>query len=243
MVGRKGLPEQFAMAFSAVRFAIVFGEVASSKGIHAESTNEMLRMPLLIESIDTSSSDGLSTTRAQRASLLVIVDLTVRLPSKLVESTTRKVLLAVLANKVFRMPLCSQGIDGFTADGLVASSTSRNKRRVEALLAERTSVSLKEAPSFEWTQTLGADEVVYMPLLSNGSDATIKNGFVTVSTARAEQLLVALLTVRNTVLLKEVVGSQGIAAVATAKVFWMERLAQCLYHFSEYRLAALCTGP
>lgn len=177
------LPKQFAMAFSAISFSVVLSEVASSKGIHAKSANEVLGMPLLIQCIHTSSRDGFPTTSTERASLLMIVYITIRLTTKLIECTTSEVLLAILANKVLWMPLSTQRVDSLTSDRLVTSTTTRNECGVEALLAEWSSVSLKEASSFKGTQALGADEVMYMPLPPNGGNTTVKDRFITMSTS------------------------------------------------------------
>jgi len=58
------------MALFAVGLAVVLRKSTASQRIHAEGTNEMFGMPLLLKGVNTLAYDGLSTTSTQGASLL-----------------------------------------------------------------------------------------------------------------------------------------------------------------------------
>jgi hypothetical protein len=117
------------------------------------------------------------------------------------------------------MPLLAHGVDAISADGLVAAGALGARELVEVSLAVGLAVALEEDTAREGLQTLGADEVVDVPLLANGSDALIRNGLVAVGTLThgeqrptgerrqpaylgTEHALIATLTVRSAVELK-----------------------------------------
>jgi hypothetical protein len=78
------------------------------------------------------------------------------------------------------MPLLTHGVDAVAADGLVAAGALGTRELVEVGLAVRLAVALEEHATREGLQTLGADEVVDVPLLANGRDALVSNGLVAV---------------------------------------------------------------
>ena len=83
-------PKKLAVALLAVRFAIIFSKRTTSKGVHAKGTHKMLRVPLLVQGIHTAAGNGLSTSRAQAASLLVIMNLTVGLATIFIKRAPSK---------------------------------------------------------------------------------------------------------------------------------------------------------
>jgi len=166
LVGSCLAAKQFGVAIFAVSFGILLGECATSKWVHTEGTDKVFRVPFLLKSIDTAPSDWLTTTRAQCASLLVVVDFAEWLSIVFIETTISKCLVTVLADKVFRVPRLTQSIDTVTFDGLIARTTLWCKDRVEVLFAIRSAISFKECSSFKGLQALSANEVVHVPLLA-----------------------------------------------------------------------------
>jgi len=229
------------MAILAVSLAIIFSKAAASQRVHAEGAHKVLRVPFLVESSNTFASDRFSATSTKGARLLVVMGLTVWLPTVLKERSSSKVLLAVLAHKVLWMPLLSQRIDTFAFDGLVAGPTARSKRSIEAALAVGPRVSLVESAVLEGAEALGADEVVQMPFLADSIHTAIQYGLVTMCTSSTEQLLIASLAVGHSILLIEIIGAQGILAIATCKVLGMERLPEGLDHLPKNWLTTLST--
>lgn len=148
------------MAFLAVSLSSVLGESTTSKGTHAERAYEMLRVPLLVQSIHHTSSNCLSTPRTQAPRLLMVVSLAVGLTTILVEGATAEGLLAVVAHKVLGMPLLSQGVDTLTLDRLIAPCTPRTECIVEAPVTVWPSFLLEEGAAREGTETLTTDEVL-----------------------------------------------------------------------------------
>lgn len=236
------LTKELGVAVAAISFPVVLRETSSSEWIHTESANKVLGVPLLVESVDAASSDRLTASRTEGPSLLMVVDLAVRLASKFEECASSKALLAILADEVLWMPLLTDSIHAFSLDGLVAAGASCGEHAVEASLAVRTRISFEERASLKRSQALSADEVVHVPFLPKSGDASVQNRFVAVSTTRAEKLLVAPLAVRQAVLLVEVGSPQRILAVATREMLWMEGLAQCLNNLSKNRLPADLAG-
>jgi len=174
------------MALLAVSLAIVLCERPTSKGVHAESTNKMFGVPFLVESIDNTPCDCLATSSTQASGLLVVMNLTVWFPSMLVKRTTSKGLLAVLAHEVLWVPLLTQGIDAFPADGLVARATSRSKGTIEAVLAVGPRILFKERAPFEGAEALRADEVIDVPLFVESCHAAVQDRLVTVCATSAK---------------------------------------------------------
>lgn len=226
------------MALLAVSLAIVLCERPTSKGVHAESTNKMFGVPFLVESIDNTPCDCLATSSTQASGLLVVMNLTVWFPSMLVKRTTSKGLLAVLAHEVLWVPLLTQGIDAFPADGLVARATSRSKGTIEAVLAVGPRILFKERAPFEGAEALRADEVIDVPLFVESCHAAVQDRLVTVCATSAKQLLVTLLAVREAILFVEIVGAQGVLTVPAHKMLRVVCVAKCLDYFTKDRVVA-----
>jgi hypothetical protein len=220
------------MTFFAVCLSIVLCEAATCKCIHAKCTHEVLWVPFLIKSIDTSSSNWLSTTSTKRTSLLVIMNFTVWFACKFEEASSSERLLTISAAEVFRMPLLSKCIYAVSTNRFVATSTLWSIKSVEVSLTVRSSIALKEVASAKWLQALSADEVIDVPLLAESSNAAIHNWFVAVSAFWTVKLLKALLAVRRAVLLVEVSGSKRFSAVGAREVLWMITFAHCLNDLS-----------
>jgi hypothetical protein len=83
----------------------LLAEAATSQGVHAEGADKVLRVPLLVQSTDTSTRDGFAASSTERSSLQVVVSFTVGLALVFEENSIHKGFLAVMANKVFRVPL------------------------------------------------------------------------------------------------------------------------------------------
>jgi hypothetical protein len=119
------------------------------------------------------------------------------------------------------VPLRSKSIDAISTNGFIAGATLGRIKSIKVSLAVRSAISLIEVASAKGLQALCANKVVCVPLLSEGSNATIENWFLAVSTLWTIDLLEAFLAVRNSILFKEVPGAKRLSAVATAKVLWM----------------------
>jgi len=235
------LSKQLAMALLAIRLPSILRESATSKGLHAEGTYKVFRMPLLIQCIDHTSGNSLSTPGAEGTSLLMVVGLAIGLAAILVEGTTSEGFLAILANEVFGMPLVTQRVDAFALDRLITPSTSRAERVVKAVLAVWTSLLLEECTAGEGSQALTADEVVRVPLAVESGDTSSRDWFVAMGATRAEELLITARTVGNAVLFVEVAGTQGRMAITAHEVFGMEGAVECLDDLAENGFAAMCT--
>jgi len=225
----------------AVRLSSILCKSSTSERQHAKGAYEVLWMPLLVQSVDHTSRDGLATSSTQGASLLVVVGLAVRFAAVLVKGSSAEGLLAVLANKVLGVPLVSQSIDALALDGLIAPCTPGAECVVEAVLAVRAPFLLKECTAREWSQALAADEVVRMPLAIECSDAFPSDWLVTVGTTRAEEFLVASLAVWDPVLLVEVACAKGYLAVATHEVLGVVGPVECLDDLTKDGFATVST--
>lgn len=95
-----------------------------------------------------------------------------------------------------------------------------------------------EALLAELLAALGAEEVLRVPGLVQRRDALVQDGAVAVGAARAEEVVVVRLAVREAVALKEVAGAQLLAAVVARKVLRMPGLAQGGDHLADDRLLA-----
>lgn len=135
--------------------------------------------------------------------------------------------------------MLSQSIDALSSDRLVARATPGSKGAVEAVLTVGPRFLLKERAPLKGTQALSANEVVDVPFLVESSDATIKNGLITVGTSGTKQLLVTFLTMRESILLIEVVSAKRVLAISTHKMFWVICIAKCLNDLSKDRVAAV----
>jgi len=226
------------MAITAISLTVVLGETPSCKWVHAESANKVLWVPFLVERVDTAASNSLAASRTERSCLLMVMDLAVWLASELEECASSKTLLAVLAHKMFRMPLLSNCIDAFTLDGLIATSAPSRKHTVEAPLTIWARVPFEERSALKRLQALGAYEVIHVPFLSQGCDASVQNRLVAMGTAGAEKLLVAPLAVGHIVLLVEIGSAERVLAIAAREMLRMEGLPQCLNHLTQNRLSA-----
>lgn len=136
----------------------------------------------------------------------------------------------------------TQGVDTLATNGLAAGATPGGKSTIEAALTIRARLLLKEGPSLKGTEALSADEVVDVPLLVEGCDTTVQDGFVTMSTSSTKQLLVTFFTVRLTILLVEVIGAKWVLAVTTHKVLWMVCIAKGLDDFSKNCITTVSTS-
>lgn len=85
-----GLTEELQEAALAVRLVVLLFEGALVELLEAEGTDKVLGVELLGHGGDAAAGDGLLATRAQRASALVVVHLTVRLPIMLKEAAVDK---------------------------------------------------------------------------------------------------------------------------------------------------------
>jgi len=173
----------------------------------------VLRVPFLFKSINTSTSNWFSTACTQGTSLLMIVSFAVRFALIFEEASICKRLLAVRANKVFRVPLRSQGIDTIGSDRFLASSAFWCVQTEEIGLAVGTTIFLKEYSSAKGLQALCADKVLYVPLLSQCRNAAVQYGFRTVSASCAMDLLKAPLAVRLVILFEEISCTKEFTAV------------------------------
>jgi hypothetical protein len=201
----------------------------------------VFRMPLLVQGVHHTASHCFATPSTQATSLLVVVSLTVRFAVELVERSSAEGLLTILTHEVFGVPLVTEGVDTFAFDGLIASSTPGAERVVETIVTVWTSLLLEKGATREGSETLSTNEVLHVPFAVESSDATTSDRLITVSTARAEELLVALLTVGDPVLLVEVASTERHLTVATHEVLWMEGTVEGLYHFTENWLTTVRT--
>jgi len=220
------------MTLFAVRLAVMFSEAATCQRIHAKSTYKVFRVPFLIESINTSTGNWLSTARAQRSSLLMVVCFTIGFATNFKEAPTTKRLLAIGANKVLRVPLLSQGIDTIASNWVTTTSAFWCKESIEICLTIGSSITFVKVSTDKRLQTLSADKVISVPLLAESSDAFIQHWFVTVSTLRTVQLLEASLTMGSSALFKEIPCTKRFSAITTRKMLRVISLAKCLNELS-----------
>jgi len=220
------------VALFAVGLVVLFCESSSGQRIHTESANKVLRMPFLIKGIHTSSCDGFSAATTARSSLLVVVSFAIGLVGMLKEGS-REGFSAICTHKVLRMPLLSQSINGISFDWLMASSTFWSEKGKEVSFTVWSSVFFKKVSSREGFQALTTDEVVRMPLLTQGSNATIHYSSIAVSAFWAEHELEAVLAVRKPILFEEVLSSDWLVAVSAGEVLWMVATSKSLHHFSK----------
>lgn len=87
---RSGLAEELQEAALAVRLVVLLLEGALVELLEAEGAHEMLGVELLGHGGDAAPGNGLLAARAQRATPLVVVHLTVRLPVMLKEAAVDK---------------------------------------------------------------------------------------------------------------------------------------------------------
>jgi len=174
----------------------------------------MFRVPFLFQSIDASSSNRFATTGTERTGLLMVVNFTIWFACKFEETSSSEGFLAISTCEMFRVPLRSQSIDAVTAYGFVTTSTLWRKERIEVGFAIGSTISLEKVASSKRLQTLGTYEMVCVPFLSQGSNATVKHRFIAVATFRTKHLLETSLTVWHSVLFIEIASAQWISAIA-----------------------------
>lgn len=160
------LGEQLLRAGLAVRLALLLDVRGARQGVHAEGAGEVLRVPLLVERRDAPALNGLLAALAQRARLLVVVLLAVRLAADLEERLRAERLLAERASPVLLVPLLAERVHAVAADGLVAGGALWAVYLEKVRLAVGLAVALVEHAARERLQALGADEVVDVPLLA-----------------------------------------------------------------------------
>jgi len=181
------------VAFLAVRLIVVLREGATSQGIHAESAHKVLGVPLLVEGIHASSGYRLTTSSTQRAALLMVMNLAVRLSSILKEHAVTEILAAVSTYEMLGMPLLTQGVNAITFHRKLARSTLGGEQVKEIILTVRSTVTFEERCRAEGFQAVSADKMIRVPFPSKGSDAAIDNGTVAVCTLGTIHSLIASL--------------------------------------------------
>jgi len=215
-------------------------EGTTTERIVAEGADKVLWMPLLAEGVDAASANRLTTTSTNCTGHLVVVLFAIGLALVLKVCTTGKALVAVEAGEVLRMPLLTHGIDELSADGLTTASTLEGEGRVEATLTEGMAITLQEAGG-ERLQALSAHEVLRMPLLAEGSNTTIGDWLVAVSTVRAEEALPADGAGWPAFALVEGGGAKRQVAALAGEVFRMPHLAKSLNDLAGNWLVATST--
>jgi len=204
----------------------VLSVVPSLQGVHAESTNEMLRVPTFVKRIDAPPCDRLPAPRTKGPRLLMVVHIAVGLPCVLVESPVES-FLAKLAYKVLWVPLLSKRIGNLALDWLVAPCAARVERSRETCITIGSRVLLKVCSIREGVKTVGANEMIDVPFLSKRSYAPISNRLLTVCASCAQQLLVTPLAVWLAILLKEAACAKRASTISTYKVLWVVSAPQC----------------
>jgi len=84
------LAEELDEAVLAVGFVVLLFECALVQLFQAEGADEMLGVKLLAHGGDAAAGNGFLTAGAERAAVLVVMSLTVRLPFVLEETTVHK---------------------------------------------------------------------------------------------------------------------------------------------------------
>lgn len=136
------------------------------------------------------------------------------------------------------MPLRVQRRDVVLHNGAVAAIALRGKHLEVVVAAVRLAVALMESLLAELLAALGAEEVLRVPGLVQRRYALVQNGAVAVGAARAEQIVVVRLAVREAVALEEIAGAQLLAAVVAREVLRMPCLAQGCDHLAHNGLLA-----
>jgi len=236
------LTKELSVAVSAVRFSVVFSETPTCEGIHAKCTNKMLGVPLLIQSVDTTSRDRLPAARAERTSLLMVMNFAVRFSAKFEKSAATETLLAILTHKMLRMPLLTNSIHAFAFDRLIATCATSSKNGMEATLTIGSCITLEKGSTLERLQALGADEMMHMPFFPNSSNTSVQYWLIAMSTPCAKELLVTPLAIRKPVLFVEICSTQRVLAISANEMFRVKRLAKCLNDLTQNRFAASSAG-
>lgn len=223
MFGRSAICKQWSAkelleAGVTVRLVVLLFEGALVELPQAEGADKMFRVVLAEHSGDAATRDRLVTARTQRAPLCMVVSLAVRLTLVIVEAASVERLAAIAADEALGVPLAIEGRDVVLGDGTVAASALGGKQLEVIFLTEGLPILVMKAPFPKLLATLGAEEVLRVPCLVQGSYAFIQNGAIAVCTPRGEDVVVVCLTVGLVVTLKEVLGAQLLVAVGTREV-------------------------
>ena len=127
--------------------------------------HEAVRVPLPAEGGNAVSHDGLLAASALGGEHVEVVLLAVGLAILLHEASAGKVLAALGAEKVVRVPGPAQGVDTLVTDGAVAIGALGGEEIVEALLAVRAGILLEERGGAKRLAALEAAETLWMPSL------------------------------------------------------------------------------
>lgn len=126
--------EHVEVVVSAVRLAILLVETIVPEGVAALRAEEVIRVPRLVQRRHAFVKDGTVAVRTARREEVVVVWLTVRLAVPLEEVAGTKLLVAVRAGEVLRVPRPSQGCDYLANDGFIAGTAAALLRGGDALL-------------------------------------------------------------------------------------------------------------
>lgn len=234
------LAEELEEAVLAVRLVVLLLEGALVELLETEGTDEVLRMELLRHGGDTAASNGFLAARAQRATPLMVVHLTVRLPVVFKEAAVDKRREALPTHKALRVPKSVEGRDVVLQDGPCTASTLGCKHVKIILPTVGLAVLLMEPFWTEEGSTLGTEEMLGVPRSVKSCHYFIQDGPVAVVTAWGEEVVVVLFTVGLPIPLKEVPGSDLLLAVCADKVLRVP----CLPHSShDLPSDGLLAGP
>lgn len=224
MKGRGRLAEELEEAVLTVRLVVLLLEGALVELLEAEGTDEVLWVEFLGHGGDAAAGDGLLAARAQGAAPLVVVHLTVGLPVVLKEAAIDEWREAFPAHEALRMPEGVEGRDVVLQDGPGTAATLGRKHVKVILPAVGLAIFLMEPFRTEEGATLGTEEVLGVPRSVKGCHHFIQDGTVAVVAARREEVVIVLFTVRLSIPLKEVPGSDLLLAVGADEVLRVPRL-------------------
>jgi len=219
----------------AVRLAAVFRVVPTRQRVHAKSANEVLRVIFLTERGDDFPTQCFATPRTKRIPLLMVMNLAIRKPSELIVRSVES-LLAMLANKMLRMPLLIHRCQNLSLDNFVTGSAAIPNIVDQVRLAVRKAVLGIELVSPERLVAFGTDEVILVPFLSQGGNTRSSNGFPTVVTSWAHQGLETLGAQATSVFFVISPNADGVLTVRALEMFRVIAFALCLNDLPSDRL-------
>lgn len=227
----------------AVGLVVLLFEGAFVELFEAEGTDKMLRVELARHGCDAAACDWLLAARAERAALLMIVDLAERTSTMLKETAIHKRRIAFPANKAFRVPQGIECRDVVLQNGLIAPLAAGGKQLVEVLATVLLPIFLMKAFLPKGPPTLDTAEVLWVPILIQRSHHFIQDWFIAETTAGREELEIIPLTVRDPILLKEIAAPHLLLAVGADKMLGMPGTPQSCYHLPRNGLLTGCTQP
>lgn len=121
------LAEELDEAALAVGFVVLLFECALVQLFQAEGADEMLGVKLLAHGSDAAAGNGFLTAGAERAAVLVVMSLTVRLPFMLEETTVHKWSETLPADKTLWVPERVEGRNVVLQDSTGTAATFRGK--------------------------------------------------------------------------------------------------------------------